>query len=464
MKKSGNWVTPEQFAASIGTSVSFVRRRLCSGDLPHRSIPAGGGRLIHRKHVARFDPYQKKARLFSTKDAMAQTGLSKQTICDLLHKGCVSYTQTDRRGRYCRKTVLLAGAKPVKRWVIPEETVRALLCGIRPNIEEWPTAAKVAQHSGCSIGYVLKLYEAGRIRGQQSIIRCKVHIHPKDAAALGSVGEYRHSIKSVSERTGLAAQTIGDIVRRGYFRQRYTDSSREVVAEYVRIHARKRLGRYWFSEEGLGRFLQGVRPFLMRWPTARDIENRLGLSRGTVSRYFNEGRIRGCSSVKGQGGTLHVDPSDLKHLVSQKKYCLPIAAERFKVPIQVLREWNRCSSLPFLKRGLGRWENVPPHILGRMRFLAEHNALTKETSEIIASSLEEFRRHTQRILFHTVVYNADRPPPVSECREGMHIVFPDHRCGVIARVRKNRYRPAIEVILPDEPVTEQRHLYAVAGS
>jgi len=83
---------------------------------------------------------------------------------------------------------------------------------------------------------------------------------------------------------------------------------------------------------------------------------------------------------------------------------------------------------------------------------------------MLAAPYQDFLRSIQNHVFDTLVYDGDHPPSVNECREGMHIVFPDRRQGKITRIEKHRYRPAIEVLLPNEERQGERCLYAVARS
>ncbi|MBT3297000.1 MAG: hypothetical protein HN919_17975 [Verrucomicrobia bacterium] len=454
-----NWLSSKDFARRIGASVHFVQKRLNAGDVPYRYTAGHRGRLINRCHVRTFKPYSGNTKLFSVEDVIDRTGLLKQTICDLLKKREIHYTCSDGCGHYTVRSVPLDAARPIKRWVIPEDTMQALLDAVQPNRDQWPTAEDVARRIGSSTAYVLRLFETGRVRGQQSIVRQRVHIHPAAAEHLEHEGEYIISIGHVSSVTGLAVQSIAEIVRRGYFTQRHTDGSHTVVTEQIRIAAHKRLNRHWFSKQGMEALVQGVAPHLAHWPTAVAIEQRLDLRPGTVSRYFNNGYVRGCTSIKGQGQRLHVHPSSLKAFVLQKHYNVSIVAKRLGITVPTLNRWDREAPVPFLQHGLGRHNWLAPHLAGRMRFLKEHNALNRRSIRIIHGSYAAFRQAVQKMLFNTLYYNPDRPPSIGECKEGMRVIFPDDKAGLIRCTKPYVYRPAIEVFRPDEEAT---FTYAVA--
>lgn len=81
-----NWLSTQDFAKRIGASVEFVRRRLDAGVIPHQRAENNGSRLISFCHIGKFKPYSDGAQIFSVEEVTARTGLSKQTVCDLLKK------------------------------------------------------------------------------------------------------------------------------------------------------------------------------------------------------------------------------------------------------------------------------------------------------------------------------------------------------------------------------------------
>ena len=454
-----NWLSPKRFAERIGTSVDFVHKQLSAGRLPYRYTRDGRSRLVNRCHVRKFRPYPASATLFSTEDIIATTGLSRQTICDLLKKREIRYACSDGCGERLMKVIPLDVARPVKRWVIPERTVAAFEEAVQPNRDGWPTAQAVARQIGSSTSYVLQLFKTGRIRGQQSIIRQRVHIHPADATQLEYDDGYNVPIGSVSTLTGLAVQTISEIVRRGYFTQRYSDGDGRVATAKIPVLARKRLKRYWFSKEGLKALLKGVSPYLMHWPTATAVEKRLDLRPGTVSRYFGKGELRGRTAIKGQGQRLHIHPSELRHFLLQSNYNVDAGAEKLGVTSSTLKRWNMEVAAPFLRHGLGHHAYIPPHILGRMRLLRKHNALSRHNVHMLNGSYAAFEQAFYKQVFNTLYYDPDQPPSIGECRQGMCVIFPDRKTGVIRRTGQNIYRPSIEIFRNDE---HKSLLYAVA--
>lgn len=453
-----NWLSPKQFARRIDASVHFVHKRINSGEIPYRCFP-GRGRLVNRCHISKFRPYLRHTKLFSVEDVIAETGLLKQTICDLLKKREVRYTCSDGNGHYMVKCIQLDATRPIKRWLIPEATRAALLDAVQPNRAGWPPAVDVAHRMGASTAYVLRLFQSGYVRGQQSIIRQRVHIHPVDAAKLEYDGEHRIPISEVSATTGLAVQTIADIVRRGYFTQRRTGPQHDVVTERIPVYAEKRLKRYWFTHEGMMALVQGVSPHLMHWPTAVAIERCLSLGPGTVSRYFNNGQIRGCTSIKGQGQRLHVHPFELRAFVLQKKYNLADVAERVGFAVTTLIRWNKEATQPFLGHGLGRQRYVPPHVVGRMLMIKAYFGLGRGALDMLALPGADIRKAIQTRLLNGMCYDSDRPPSICECKKGMRVILSDHRVGRITAVKPYPYRPAIEIYFPDEKRT---YAYAVA--
>jgi hypothetical protein len=454
-----NWLSTQDFARRIGASVEFVRRRVEAGVIPHQRAENNGSRLISLCHIGKFKPYSDGAQIFSVEEVTARTGLSKQTVCDLLKKGEVRYVFSDGHGQHAMKTLPLEAARPVKHWLIPAATMAAFVAGVRPNREGWPTAQDVAQRIGASTSYVLRRFKTGRICGQQSIIRQRIHIHPTDVAQFRHDDQYNIPISHVSAVTGLAVQTISGIVRRGHFTQRHSDGCRGIATDRKRISARKRLKRYWFTEAGLNAILQGVSPYLMHWPTAKAIEERFDLASGTVSFHFNKGQIRGCTSIKGQGQNLYIHPSELRKFLLQKNYSVDASAKRLSITGATLRKWNVETPAPFLRHTLGNHVYVPPHLLGRMQILKEHNVLSRRNLQILGGTYVDFKQALLKKAFNTLCYDPDHPPSILECKKGMLVIFPDGESGLIRQTRQDAYQPAIEVFRKDE---QESYLYAAA--
>lgn len=454
-----NWLTPREFAQRVGCSTHFVRKRMASGILRYRRSDQTGLPVIHRCHIGKYKPYTNATKLFTVLDVCRATGLSKQTVCDLLAKGEVHLTRVGDNRQYGTECVTLDAARPVKRWLIPEQTMQAFRDAMRPNLEGWPTAEEVGRDIGASTSYVLNLYKAGRIRGQQSVIRQRVHIYPSDVDVLNYDHDYVFLINYVSSKTGLAVQTISDIARRGFFTQRSTGQFGHVETKAIRIPSRKRLKRYWFSHSSLSKLMQGVRPYHLNWPTAREFETHFQLRPGTISRYFNSGRLKGCTSIKGQGQRLHIHPSQVKSLASQIRYSIEDVAVTLGITVQTLKTWNRLSPRSLLRDGYGRSKYVPPHIVGQLRLIAEHGTLSRRNLVLLQGSDAEVLRAIKLRRLNAIYYDADRPPSIQMCRKGMRVLFPDKTIGVIRNKRPDPYRPAIDVFLP---TTHEKHLYAVS--
>ncbi len=454
-----HWLTPLAFAQRVGCSTHFVRKRMASGILPYRRSDQTGVSVIHRCHIGKFKPYTNATELFTVVDVCRATGLSKQTVCDLLAKREVCITRVGNDRQYETVCIMLDAARPVKRWLIPEQTMRAFKDAVRPNLEGWPTAEEIGRDLGTSTTYVLKLYKAGRIRGQQSVIRQRVHINPSDVGVLDYDQEYVFPINDVSSKTGLAVQTISEIARRGFFTQRCTGPCGHVETKTIRIPSRIRLKRYWFSHSSLSKLMQGVRPFHLNWPTATDFEKHFQLRPGTISRYFNSGRLKGCTSIKGQGQRLHIHPSHVKSMASQIRYSIEDVAATLGITVKTLKTWNRLSPRALLRDGCGRSKYVPPHIVGQLRLIAKHWTLSRKHLVLLQGSDAEVLRAIKLKRLNSIYYDADRPPSIQMFKKGMRVLFPDEAIGVIRNTRPDPYRPAIDVFFP---ATRAKYIYAVA--
>lgn len=459
-----HWLTPQEFAKRIQSSASFVYRKIKAGMIPTRAIPGVGRTAIHERHVKRFNPFSKRAQLFHTDAVIERTDLSRQTICDLLQHGELRYTVSDGNGNYEKRVVPLAAAKSGKRWLVTQNTLEAFLDAVRPSLAGWPTVSEVAHHLGCSNAYVLKRFEEGGIRGQQSIAGNRVYLHPTVITKLEGVNGCPHSIGDVARKTGLATTSLSDIARRGYILLKYSSESGELINERAEIKTAKRLKRFWFSDASVQHLLHATQPDRLGWPRAKDLEDELDLRGGTLSSYFLRGKLRGAISIIGKGRKLHIDPRDAEQLRFQCENSIAVVAHDAGVKPGTVRSWSKQSKFSFLLTGLLDREYVTPVTLERIRKLVEHRKMKRSTVALLALSEVEFNRAIMRLVHNAMYFDPDEPPTIDQCKEGNAVTFPDGRRGVIKKTVDDPFRPLVQVYIQEPQEDRANLLYAVARS
>jgi hypothetical protein len=459
-----HWLTPQAFAERIQCSTSYVYRKINVGKIPCRSIPEVSNRAIHQRYVKQFNPFPRHLHLFHVEDIIGRTGLSKQTICDLLNNGKVHFSVSDGEGHYEKRVIKLDATKSGKRWLFPESTISAFEKAVKPTLANWPTVNDIASSLGSSNAYVLKLFEEGKLRGQQSIAGGRIYLHPTVINALEVVNGCPHSIGEVAEKTGLAPSSLSDIARRGRVLRKYTTGDSQLVNEQVAITTTNRLKRYWFSEESLRVLLKATEPDRLNWPTARELEEKLELCNGALSARFLKGEIRGAISIIGKGRKLHIEPCDADTIGFQSQHSISVVAQVAGVTTGTFRQWNKCSPYPFVKAGLLEREYVTAQTLERVRELAGLGKMKRSTAWLLGLPQAEYKRAILKQVHHALLFDPEKPPSIDDCESQMRIEHVDGRKGLIQKVIHDPFRPMIQVEIAEDGDEKAVYLYAVARS
>lgn len=264
------------------------------------------------------------------------------------------------------------------------------------------------------------------------------------------MAEKHYTAQNIADICGLSIFEVYKIKNRGYFNVAFSEENPNGKPRYNVIRKRltitpsfvdedrnSRGAIFYFNQEALETFLEGVKPNKDDWPSAYLIEQGFHQCRGYVSHLWRSGAIRGRTSLIRP--ILHVHPEDTEILKLDRVYGASKVAHSLRIPYSTLSRWNNRAPTPFFKDGT-RVVYIPPQVFDRLKRIRDvKGKVTKESLSHLYNSENEFNCYLKDIK----VYNPDSPPYFKDCHKGQKIYYFGRGVGEILEVQSDTIKPTM---------------------